>query len=74
MTRYNLSLIHISAALAIQVCVNVMVNIGLCPPNGVVLQFISYGGSGVVIFLAMMGLLLNVSKQASVPIPAKRTT
>lgn len=63
-----------TAALAIQVCVNVMVNIGLCPPTGVVLPFISYGGSGVVIFLAMMGLLLNVSKQASVPIPAKRTT
>ncbi len=61
-----------TAALAIQVCVNVMVNIGLCPPTGVVLPFISYGGSGVVIFLAMMGLLLNVSKQALQPIPAKR--
>lgn len=42
------------------------------PPTGVVLPFISYGGSGVVIFMAMMGLLLNVSKQASTPIPAKK--
>lgn len=61
-----------TAALAIQVCVNIGVNIGILPPTGVVLPFISYGGSGVVIFMAMMGLLLNVSKQASTPIPAKK--
>lgn len=61
-----------TAALGIQVCVNIMVNIGLCPPTGVVLPFISYGGSGVVIFMAMMGLLLNVSRYGSAPISAKR--
>lgn len=56
----------ITSTLAIQVIVNVMVNIGLFPPTGVVLPFMSYGGSSVVIFLAMMGLLLNVSKNSAV--------
>jgi len=50
--------------LTIQVVVNVGVVVNLIPPTGVVLPFISYGGSGLIIFMAMMGLLLNVSRQS----------
>lgn len=47
----------------------VLVNLGsmtvLFPLTGVPLPFISYGGSALVIDLASIGILLNVSKQAS---------
>ena len=61
-----------TAALAIQVCVNIMVTIGLLPTTGVVLPFISYGGSAIVVFMAMVGMILNVSKQSTAPIPDKK--
>ena len=50
--------------LTIQVVVNIGVVVNLIPPTGVVLPFISYGGSGLIIFMAMMGILLNVSRQS----------
>ncbi len=62
----------VTATMAIQVVINIMVNIGLCPPTGVVLPFISYGGSSVVIFMALMGLLLNVSKQTNLSVVRAR--
>lgn len=51
------------AIFTIQVTLNIMVVTGLMPPTGIVLPFVSYGGSSVIIFMAMMGLLLNVSRQ-----------
>lgn len=51
------------AIFTIQVILNIAVVTGLCPPTGVVLPFVSYGGSSVIVFMAMMGLLLNVSRQ-----------
>lgn len=49
--------------IAIQVIINIGVVAGVFPPTGVVLPFISYGGSGVAIFMAMVGILLNISRQ-----------
>lgn len=49
--------------------IQVIVNLGsmtvLFPLTGVPLPFISYGGSALVIDLASIGILLNISKQAS---------
>ena len=61
------------AMIAIQVVVNIGVNVGLIPPTGVVLPFISYGGSGVLIFMCMVGILLNVSRQGVGVVPAGET-
>ena len=58
----------VTVCIAIQVVVNVGVCTGLLPPTGVVLPFISYGGSGVVVFLTMIGLLLSVSKQSNISV------
>lgn len=57
------------AMIAIQVFVNIGVATTLLPSTGVVLPFISYGGSSVLMFMAMIGLLLNVSRQGSAAVP-----
>jgi cell division protein FtsW len=54
----------IVAIIAIQVCVNIAVVTSSIPPTGVSLPFISYGSSSLVIFMCMIGVLLNISKQS----------
>lgn len=51
----------ISVALTVQVVVHVLVNVGLAPSTGVVLPFISYGGSALLATAAMAGMLLRIS-------------
>jgi cell division protein FtsW len=51
--------------IGIQVIVNLGAMTALFPLTGVPLPFISYGGSALVIDLAAIGILLNISKQAS---------
>lgn len=51
--------------IGIQVLVNMAAMTALVPLTGVPLPFISYGGSALVIDLASIGILLNISKQAS---------
>ena len=43
-----------------QVFQNIAMTIGVMPITGLPLPFISYGGSGVVTFFALMGLVQNV--------------
>ena len=43
-----------------QVFQNVAMTIGIMPITGLPLPFISYGGSGLVTFFALMGLVQNV--------------
>jgi cell division protein FtsW len=35
----------------------------LFPVTGVTLPFISYGGTSIIVFLSMAGILLNISRQ-----------
>lgn len=51
----------VSIALLIQVVVHVLVNVGLAPSTGIVLPFMSYGGSALLVTGVMSGLLLRVS-------------
>jgi len=52
----------ITSMLAIQLFINVFVVTSVMPPTGVPLPFISAGGSSLLIFLASMGVLLNISR------------
>ena len=54
----------IIAIIAVQVCVNIAVVTSSIPPTGVSLPFISYGSSSLVIFMCMIGILLNISRQS----------
>ena len=50
----------IVAILAIQVFVNIGMTLGIMPVTGLPLPFISYGGTSLIVWFAMIGLLLNV--------------
>ena len=46
-----------------QAFLNMAVASSLFPVTGVTLPFISYGGTSIVVFLSMIGILLNISRQ-----------
>ena len=48
--------------LAFQTLLNLSVVIGLIPVTGVTLPFLSYGGSSLLITLASVGIILNISR------------
>lgn len=54
--------IGITSAVCTQAIVNMMVTTGLLPVTGITLPFISYGGTSLVITMAMVGVLLSVSR------------
>jgi len=54
----------ITFAIALSLVVNVGVTLGLLPATGQPLPFISYGGSSLMITLAAVGVLLNISRQS----------
>jgi len=56
----------IVAILTLQVVINVGMVLGLFPIVGLTLPFVSYGRSSFVIFIFMMGFLLNLSKRRAV--------
>lgn len=55
--------IGITFILGFQAFLNMAVASSLFPVTGVTLPFISYGGTSIIVFLAMMGILLNISRQ-----------
>ena len=52
----------ITAVLSMQVIINVAVVSGSIPPTGIPLPFVSAGGSSLMVFMAAMGILCNISK------------
>ena len=48
----------------IQTVMNLMVVVGLIPVTGVTLPFLSYGGSSLLVSMASIGIILNVSKNS----------
>ena len=57
--------IGLTTMIAFQAFFNISVVLGLVPPKGIPLPFVSAGGSSLLINLIGMGILLNVSQQAS---------
>jgi len=58
----SLIAIGITCLIAIQAFFNIGANLAVIPFGGIPLPFISYGGSYTVTTLALVGLLLNISK------------
>jgi cell division protein FtsW len=59
----------ITAWLISQAMINVGAVAGLLPVTGVPLPFISYGGTSLIIVLFATGLLANVARRCSAPVP-----
>jgi cell division protein FtsW len=49
----------------IQASLNLMVVVGIIPVTGVTLPFLSYGGSSLLVSMASIGIVLNISKNKS---------
>jgi rod shape determining protein RodA len=58
--------VGIVAILALQVVINIGMNIGLCPVVGIPLPLISYGRTSFMVFAIMLGFLLNLSRRRRV--------
>jgi cell division protein FtsW len=52
----------LTGVIVLQALINVSVTIALLPTKGIPLPFISYGGSSLLVTLALCGILLNVSQ------------
>lgn len=62
--------------IVLQACVNFSVVVNLMPTKGIPLPFVSSGGSSLLTNLIAMGILLNISQQATAPVgatPARRS-
>ena len=57
--------VGITMIFGIQVVVNALVVTGSIPPTGLPLPLVSSGNTSIIIFMAEMGILFNISKQSS---------
>ncbi len=56
----------IFALMLTQVIMNLGVTLGMLPVIGIQLPFVSYGGTGMVLFMTMIGILLNINKRTEI--------
>lgn len=61
----------IGGLISLQAAFIMAVTTGLLPTKGLPLPFISYGGTSLVVFLAMAGVVVNVGIQARAPEPKR---
>ena len=59
----------ISIVIGGQAVFNMGVVTGLLPPKGISLPFVSFGGSGLVVFYSMIGLLVSITRGVRAPAP-----
>ncbi|MDR0874672.1 MAG: putative lipid II flippase FtsW [Clostridiales Family XIII bacterium] len=52
----------IACIFALQSILNIAVVTSMIPPTGVILPFVSYGGNAIVLFMLLIGVMLNISK------------
>ena len=52
----------ITSVIGVQLLINVAVVTGSIPPTGIPLPFMSAGGTSLMVFLAAVGMFLNISK------------
>ncbi len=60
----QLIVVGFASVVALQSLVNMAAISGLIPLTGVPLPFVSYGGTALAVFMAMMGITANVSRYA----------
>ncbi len=58
--------------IALQAIVNLGVNMGVLPTKGLTLPLMSYGGSSMIVTLAMLGLVLAVDRETRRPAGRRR--
>jgi len=51
----------LTSAMGLQVCINMGVALGLLPTKGLTLPFLSYGGTSLLLNMASVGILMNIS-------------
>jgi len=61
----SLLALGLTLMISLQALVNMSVVIGLLPTKGIPLPLVSNGGSSLIVNLVAMGILLNISQQAS---------
>ena len=59
--------VGITTQIGIQTVLNIAVVSGLVPNTGISLPFFSYGGTALIMQLAEMGIMLNVSQAGTIP-------
>lgn len=60
-------------SLCSQAVMNLGVSVGLLPVTGLTLPFVSFGGSSLIVSLAMAGVLLNISRYEAVNAPISQS-
>jgi cell division protein FtsW len=56
--------VGITSMVVLQAFINISVVLGMMPTKGIPLPLVSYGGSSLLVTLACVGVLLNITKQA----------
>ncbi len=65
--KFGLQLaVGIVSIFSMQVIINMAMVMGLCPVVGLTLPLVSYGRSSFMIFMIMLGILLNISRKRTV--------
>jgi cell division protein FtsW len=55
--------VGITCMIVVQAFINMSVVLGIMPTKGIPLPFVSYGGTSIVVMLACVGVLLNITRQ-----------